>query len=91
MKIGIDIRAANWYRGTGIGTYTYQLIDAINNSKINHLKTLEDFNYIKDEKLNPMYLPMFCFKDDYEKVEDFKLEKVVARGMINTWCETVIH
>lgn len=25
MKIGIDARAAIWYRGTGIGTYTYQL------------------------------------------------------------------
>lgn len=30
MKIGIDGRAANWYRGTGIGTYTYQLIKHIN-------------------------------------------------------------
>lgn len=27
MKIGIDGRAAKWYRGTGIGTYTYQLIN----------------------------------------------------------------
>ncbi len=26
MEIGIDSRAAIWYRGTGIGTYTYQLI-----------------------------------------------------------------
>lgn len=31
MNIGIDIRAAKWYRGTGIGTYTYQLINALNN------------------------------------------------------------
>lgn len=31
MKIGIDGRAAKWYRGTGIGTYTYQLINYINN------------------------------------------------------------
>lgn len=30
MKIGIDARAARWYRGTGIGTYTYQLIYNIN-------------------------------------------------------------
>ncbi|MFU0824907.1 glycosyltransferase family 4 protein [Clostridium sp.] len=30
MKIGIDSRAANWYRGTGIGTYTYQLINSLN-------------------------------------------------------------
>ena len=31
MNIGIDGRAAKWYRGTGIGTYTYQLISNINN------------------------------------------------------------
>jgi glycosyltransferase involved in cell wall biosynthesis len=31
MKIGIDGRAAKWYRGTGIGTYTYQLISSLNN------------------------------------------------------------
>lgn len=30
MKFGIDARAARWYRGTGIGTYTYQLIWNIN-------------------------------------------------------------
>lgn len=30
MKIGIDGRAAKWYRGTGIGTYTYQLINCLN-------------------------------------------------------------
>ncbi len=26
MKVGIDARGAVWYRGTGIGTYTYQLL-----------------------------------------------------------------
>ena len=30
MKVGIDGRAAKWYRGTGIGTYTFQLIKSIN-------------------------------------------------------------
>ena len=30
MKISIDGRAAKWYRGTGIGTYTYQLINNLN-------------------------------------------------------------
>ena len=30
MNIGIDGRAAKWYRGTGIGTYTYQLISNLN-------------------------------------------------------------
>lgn len=31
MKIGIDGRAAKWYRGTGIGTYTHELILGLNN------------------------------------------------------------
>ena len=26
MKIAIDARGAVWFRGTGIGTYTYQLV-----------------------------------------------------------------
>jgi len=30
MKIAIDARAAKWYRGTGIGTYCYQLIHSLN-------------------------------------------------------------
>lgn len=30
MKIGIDARAAKWYRGTGIGTYAYQLLNSLN-------------------------------------------------------------
>lgn len=30
MKIGIDVRAAKWYRGTGIGNYTYSLIHSLN-------------------------------------------------------------
>lgn len=52
MNIGIDARAARWYRGTGIGTYTYQLIYNINlMDKINrYLLFLPDEN-ISD--LNP--------------------------------------
>lgn len=30
MRIGIDGRAAKWYRGTGIGTYTYELVNSLN-------------------------------------------------------------
>lgn len=52
MNIGIDARAARWYRGTGIGTYTYQLIYNINlMDKLNrYLLFLPDEN-ISD--LNP--------------------------------------
>lgn len=35
MKIGFDARAAKWYRGTGIGTYTFQLINFL--SKIDNI------------------------------------------------------
>lgn len=34
MKIGIDGRAAKWYRGTGIGTYTHELIKSLNNTDL---------------------------------------------------------
>lgn len=47
MKIGIDGRASRWYRGTGIGTYTYQLI--------NHLPLFDTGNkyYIHTPKNSP--------------------------------------
>ncbi len=45
MKIGIDGRAAHWYRGTGIGTYTYQLLKNINViDPINNYHILEPEN-----------------------------------------------
>jgi hypothetical protein len=66
------------------------LIDANSKSKINHLKTLEDFDYIKDEKLTCMYLPMYCFKDEYEEVQGFSIVKAIDIELINTWCETFI-
>ena len=63
MKIGIDGRAAEWYRGTGIGTYTYQLItslnsvDAINDYLIftpdnKNLKNLNDNFTIQKSRFN---------------------------------------
>ncbi|OOM12032.1 glycosyltransferase family 4 protein [Clostridium saccharobutylicum] len=36
MKIGIDGRAAKWYRGTGIGTYTHELIRSLNSTDCNN-------------------------------------------------------
>ncbi|SQC00417.1 group 1 family glycosyl transferase [Clostridium tetanomorphum] len=60
MKIGIDGRAANWYRGTGIGTYTYQLINHIN--KVDYIN-----DYI-------IFMPRNCgnrinFKKNYSILE----------------------
>ena len=44
MKVAIDGRAANWYRGTGIGTYTYELIYNLNryDKKNNYLIFLQE-------------------------------------------------
>lgn len=56
MKIGIDGRAARWYRGTGIGTYAYELINNINKmDRINdYLLFLPDDNP-KDLNLSPNF------------------------------------
>lgn len=44
MKIGIDGRAATLYRGTGIGTYTYQLIN-----NFNQIDSLNDYRILIPE------------------------------------------
>lgn len=61
MKIGIDARAAKWYRGTGIGTYTYQLINSLN--KIDFINkyllfTAENYNSQIDFKDNFFLSPI---------------------------------
>ena len=61
MKIGIDARAAKWYRGTGIGTYTHQLINSLNKVDfINEylLFTAENYNSQIDFKNNFFLSPI---------------------------------
>lgn len=57
MKIGIDGRAAKWYRGTGIGTYTYQLIN-----HINKLDQANDYTIFLPDSLNLN----FKFKNNFK-------------------------
>lgn len=53
MKIGIDSRAAKWYRGTGIGTYTYQLINSLNKvDQLNDYLLFTPEGYNSDIKFN---------------------------------------
>jgi glycosyltransferase involved in cell wall biosynthesis len=54
MKIGIDGRAAKWYHGTGIGTYTNQLIQSLSNvdSDNNYLIFMPQCNSIENLKNN---------------------------------------
>jgi len=68
-----------------------ELVEAIDNSKVNHLKTIENFNYGQDAKLNCMYLPMYCFKEEYETIQGFSITKVTDVQMTNIWCETLIE
>ncbi|WP_291583538.1 glycosyltransferase family 4 protein [Clostridium sp. UBA6640] len=61
MKIGIDARAAKWYRGTGIGTYTHQLINSLN--KVDFINkyllfTAENYNSQIDFKDNFFLSPI---------------------------------
>lgn len=70
MRIGIDGRAAKWYRGTGIGTYTYQLIKCLNNiDSIN--------NYL-------LFMPE-SFKNDIYLKKNFKLDNAPQSDKINFW------
>lgn len=57
MKIGIDGRAATLYRGTGIGTYTYQLINNFNQIDfLNHYRVLIPENSSLDLNLNENFI-----------------------------------
>ena len=74
MKIGIDGRAAKWYRGTGIGTYTHQLIASLNNVDNNndYLIFLPDGSSLKN--LN----------------DNFSIEPVKANLQENFWDEVSV-
>jgi len=75
MKIGIDGRAAKWYRGTGIGTYTYELIENMNkiDSSNDYLIFLPDTNSF-DIKLR----------------NNFKLRNINVNSKNNFWDEVNI-
>jgi len=70
MKIGIDSRAAEWYRGTGIGTYSHQLIKFLN--KIDSIN-----NYI-------LYLPKTCNSNISFK-NNFRIKHIEYKKNNNFW------
>lgn len=72
MKIGIDARAAKWYRGTGIGTYSYQLINSLNN--------IDGFNnYV-------LYMPKNCALNiNFNK--NIQIENIKEENKNNFWNE----
>lgn len=75
MKIGIDGRAAKWYRGTGIGTYTYQLINCLN--RIDNIN-----KYL-------LFMPENC-KYDISLKENFHLNNITEGKESNFWDEVNI-
>lgn len=75
MKIGIDARAAKWYRGTGIGTYTYELID-----NINKIDSLNDYL---------IFLPD-TNSFDIKLTSNFKLRNINVNAKNNFWDEVNI-
>ncbi len=56
MHVGIDIRAAKWYRGTGIGTYTHELIKGLNAIDTNNNYTLFTSDKNLDIHFNPNFI-----------------------------------
>lgn len=74
MKIGIDGRAAKWYRGTGIGTYAHELILNLNNTdaKNHYLVFLPDGSSLKTLNKN------------------FKIEPIKAELKNSFWDEVSI-
>ncbi|MDP4143476.1 MAG: glycosyltransferase family 1 protein [Bacillota bacterium] len=75
MKIGIDGRAAKWYRGTGIGTYTYQLVKCLNK--------LDLFNKYM------LFIPQSC-NFDINFNRNFKLKNITENIKTNFWDEVNI-
>ena len=69
MNVGIDARAAKWYRGTGIGTYTHELIRSLSNidSENDYLLFMPECDLFN--KLNP----------------NFKIQKVESEASDNFW------
>lgn len=75
MKIGFDGRAARWYRGTGIGTYTYQLI--------NHFNKLDNINdYL-------IFMPE-SYKCDLNFKSNFQIKNIIENYLSSFWDEVNI-
>jgi glycosyltransferase involved in cell wall biosynthesis len=75
MKIGIDGRAAKWYRGTGIGTYTYQLI-----SSLNEIDKINEYMLFMPESSN-------C---DISFNRNFQIKNITEGNKSNFWDEVNI-
>lgn len=75
MRIGLDGRASKWYRGTGIGNYTYQLIS----------------NLSKEDKHNDYIIFMPEDSDlEFKPVRNFNIKNISSSKRDNFWDEVNI-
>lgn len=87
MKIGIDGRAANWYRGTGIGTYTYQLI-----SSLNQIDSLNDYHiFLSDGSSLKNLRNNFHIESTYNNSDNAFWDKVRIPNSLNNCNVDLYH
>ncbi|CAM2756502.1 glycosyltransferase family 1 protein [Hathewaya histolytica] len=73
MKIGIDGRAAKWYRGTGIGTYTYELINFLGKNPGNffyYVHMPSDISFPKYSNMNILKSKNYYEKNFWDEVRN---------------------
>ncbi|WP_066871729.1 glycosyltransferase family 4 protein [Clostridium mediterraneense] len=88
MDITIDGRASNWYRGTGIGNYTYQLINNINQVDFINKYTI----YIsKNSNLDLKLKKNFCLKHSDRKISNNFWEDIKSPNKINYANTNIYH
>lgn len=80
MKITIDGRASNWYRGTGIGNYTYQLLNNIN--QIDFINKY-DIYIAKNSSLDLKLKNNFSLKYSNKEINNNFWEDVKYPNLIN--------
>lgn len=88
MNIGIDGRAARWYRGTGIGTYTYQLINSL--SKVDRVN--EYLLFMPEGTHNTMHLrDNFHVQGITESKSDSFWDEINIPNILDDSCVELYH
>lgn len=88
MKITIDGRASNWYRGTGIGNYTYQLLNNIN--QIDFINKY-DIYIAKNSTLDLNLKNNFSLKYSNKEINNNFWEDVKSPNIINSASVDLYH
>ncbi|WAM30779.1 hypothetical protein OTJ99_001557 [Caldicellulosiruptor naganoensis] len=86
MKIGIDGRAAKWYRGSGIGTYTYQLLNYIKKlDKQNEYLIIwpdkSEIEFVSAENININLLP----QQQDKFWEEIMIKEIIIQNAIDIY------